>query len=328
MFFIDVLRTLAMCLITNSHYTGVYPTDLIANGGLLGDIIFFAVSGYCLCNIKLNFLKWYPKRVFRCYLPVVLITAIYMLIGAYSLNDNSVFQWFVYPTYYHFVASIVVLYIPFFIILKTNIFKEHLGCVMVVIGLAYLTVYLLVYDKSYYHIDNVREPFIRFLFFESMLLGAYFRVNDKKYRNRFSLLTIFLSIFLFIGYFALKLIFTKYADFAILQIFSHFAIFALLYIIMRLFSGLDKKLEALPEKLKKVISFLATLTLEIYVVQYVIIDWIKAQFAFPVNWILITSAILIAAIILHYMCFFVEKGTGKIFETINTKLNFNKEKTV
>ena len=30
-------------------------TDLIANGGLIGDIIFFAVSGYCLCNIKKPF---------------------------------------------------------------------------------------------------------------------------------------------------------------------------------------------------------------------------------------------------------------------------------
>ncbi len=44
-FFITFLRALATCLITNSQYTGVYPTDIIANGGLLGDILFFAVSG-------------------------------------------------------------------------------------------------------------------------------------------------------------------------------------------------------------------------------------------------------------------------------------------
>ena len=42
-FFVTVLRALAACIITNAHYTGVYPTDLIANGGLLGDVIFFAV---------------------------------------------------------------------------------------------------------------------------------------------------------------------------------------------------------------------------------------------------------------------------------------------
>lgn len=80
-FFITLLRALAACLITNAHYVGVYPTDLIANGGLIGDIIFFAVSGYCLCNIKGNFVRWYSKRVVRCYLPVVLITAVYMFFG-------------------------------------------------------------------------------------------------------------------------------------------------------------------------------------------------------------------------------------------------------
>ena len=42
-YFITFLRAMAACLITNAHYTGVYPTDLIANGGLIGDIIFFAV---------------------------------------------------------------------------------------------------------------------------------------------------------------------------------------------------------------------------------------------------------------------------------------------
>lgn len=44
-FFITVLRALAACLITNAHYTGIYPIEIIANGGLIGDVLFFAVSG-------------------------------------------------------------------------------------------------------------------------------------------------------------------------------------------------------------------------------------------------------------------------------------------
>lgn len=91
-FFITVLRALAACLITNAHYTGVYPTDIIANGGLVGDVLFFAVSGYCLYNIKVSFPKWYGKRIVRCYLPVLLITALYMALGFYSLSEHS-FAW-------------------------------------------------------------------------------------------------------------------------------------------------------------------------------------------------------------------------------------------
>ena len=61
-FFVTFLRALATCLITNAHYTGVYPTDLIANGGLIGDVVFFAVSGYCLYNAKGNFFGWYGNK--------------------------------------------------------------------------------------------------------------------------------------------------------------------------------------------------------------------------------------------------------------------------
>jgi peptidoglycan/LPS O-acetylase OafA/YrhL len=46
--FIILIRALAAIVITNAHYTGVYPTDLIANGGLLGDVLFFSVSGFCI----------------------------------------------------------------------------------------------------------------------------------------------------------------------------------------------------------------------------------------------------------------------------------------
>lgn len=121
-FFIIVLRALAAILITNSHYTGIYPTDLIANGGLLGDVIFFSVSGYCLYNTKNNFFKWYGKRIYRIYIPVIVITLFYLIIGSYSLDENSIFWWILYPTYYHFVASIIILYIPYYIIMKIDYF--------------------------------------------------------------------------------------------------------------------------------------------------------------------------------------------------------------
>ena len=79
-YFATVLRALAAMLITNSHYTGVYPTDFIANGGLLGNVIFFAVSGFCLCNPKQSFPRWYGKRIVRMYPQIWIITALYLLL--------------------------------------------------------------------------------------------------------------------------------------------------------------------------------------------------------------------------------------------------------
>lgn len=39
-FYITLIRAISACIITNAHYTGVYPTDLIANGGLIGAVLF------------------------------------------------------------------------------------------------------------------------------------------------------------------------------------------------------------------------------------------------------------------------------------------------
>jgi len=311
-FFITVLRALAACLITNSHYTGIYPSDIIANGGLIGDIIFFAVSGYCLYNVKENFIKWYGKRIIRCYVPVIIITCLYMLTGFYTLDSHSLAWWLVYPTNYHFVASIVVLYIPYYFIIKIGFLRNKLPHLMLAVALAGLAVYCFFYDKSYYHIDTVREPFIRFLFMESMLLGAWFRQKDQVYRNKFSVLHVISVAVTFVLYFLSKTLFAKNAISSEIQIANQVLIFLLLFAVFRLFIGIDQKLDGIPKVFKRLIDFVAAITLEIYVVQYVLIDLIRPLFGFPVNWIVLTGAIGLSAIILHYVSDFIVKRILKI----------------
>ena len=307
-FFITVLRALAACLITNSHYTGIYPTDLIANGGLIGDVLFFAVSGYCLYNIKYGlslcgFAGWYGKRIWRVYPSVIIMTMIYMFFGKYTLREHRFSWWYVYPTYYHFVASIVVLYIPFFFIMKIDRLKENIPWVMLTVAGIWIVVYLLFYDKSYYHIDSVYEPMIRFLFMESMLLGAWFRQNDVKLRNQFKTIYVVIAVISFCVYFVSKMLFSHKQSLSQLQFINQIAIFVLLFYIFRTFCGLDGKLEKLPSWLKRTIGFISEMTLEIYVVQYVIIGEIRRDgLPFPINWIALTTCILLAAFILHKVC--------------------------
>lgn len=324
-FFITFLRALAACFITNAHYTGIYPTDLIANGGLIGDVLFFAVSGYCLFSVKYplsvaGFVRWYGKRIWRVYPPVLIMTALFMILGAYELTaDKGFVWWYIYPTYYHFVASIIVLYIPFFFIMKINALKERIPLLMGLIGVAWLVVYWTVYDRSYYHIDTVREPMIRFLFMESMLLGAWFRQNDKKLRNRFKAVYPIIAVVAFVIYFASKLLFSKRASLAPFQFLNQIAIFVLLFLMFRTFCGLDGKLERMPQWLKKVVSFLSDMTLEIYVVQYVIIAAIRnLGLFFPLNWIVLTASILIAAFILHKVCGWLYAGVDKMLKGSKT----------
>lgn len=321
-FFITVLRALAACIITNSHYTGVYPTDLIANGGLLGDVIFFAVSGFCLVNVKESFPKWYAKRIVRIFPAVLIISVIYVSLGFHQieLTPVGIFKAFIFPTNYHFVGSIILLYIPFYFVMKVQKFRNNLPLIAMSVLSVYLLIYMLLYDKSYYHIDNVREPIIRFLFFFAMLLGAYFRDNLEKFRNKKSLISWALLPVLFVSYFASKLIFSKVNSITYLQIINQFMLFALLVVVFRCFCSLDSKLENLPKWIKAIINFISGITLEIYLVQIGIIDKLNF-FAFPFNWFLITVTIIVLAFLLHKISEFIQKPLAKLFEGTRREVN-------
>ena len=143
---------------------------------------------------------------------------------------------------------------------------------------------------------------IRFLFFESMLLGAYFRKNKEKFENKFHWSLPIITVLMFGLYFASKMIFVKYSKYASLQILNQLLIFGLLFFLFYLFASLDARLQRMPKVVKKVLIFLSDITLEIYVVQYVIIALIRPYLTFPLNWIAITASIILAAFILHVVC--------------------------
>lgn len=315
-FFITCLRALAACFITNAHYTGIYPTDLIANGGLIGDVLFFAVSGYCLYEVKVSFPKWYGKRIYRIYPTVLIMTAFYIGLGAYSLTEHSVAWWFLYPTYYHFVGSIIVLYIPFYFVVKFDFLRKHILEVIGVIACIWLIIYCTVYDYTYYHIDTVREPVIRFLFMECMLLGAWFRQNDERIRNKCKMWYPIVMIITFCVYFASKIIFSHWESIAPFQVLNQVAIFILLMFIFLTFAGLDSQLEKLPRCVKKIISFVSSITLEIYVVQYVLIGLIRPIGHFPLNWIVLTAVIVASAFVLHKLCECIYHGIEFIIQNL------------
>lgn len=314
-FFITVLRALAACIITNSHYVGVYPTDLIANGGLFGDVIFFAVSGFCLTNVKNSFLKWYGKRLVRVFPSVLIITAIYAALKIHTLEITpmGIINSFLYPTNYHFVASIIVLYIPFYAVMKIQKLRENIPAVAGITALIWLFIYIFVYDKSYYHIDTVREPMIRFLFFFAMLLGAYFKDNKDKYLNKKSVISWILLPVLFVAYFASKLIFSRVESIASLQIVNQFVLFALLTVTFRCFMSIDSWLEKLPKWIKSVTTFISGITLEIYLVQIGIIDDLNIL-PFPLNWLLITGVIVLLAFVLNKVAVLIQKVLDKLLK--------------
>lgn len=312
-YFITLLRAFAAIIITNSHYIGIYPSDIIANGGLLGDVIFFSVSGFCLASPRIPFKQWYPKRLWRIYAVVWIATLVFVLLGAWEVNDAvDAVKWFIHPTKYHFIASITLLYIPLYFVAKyVELNKKNYALAALGLLAVQLLLYFCLYDKSYYHIDKVREPMIEFLFFQSMLLGLYFRrqctmglltVGNSNWGGRKLILWASLALMLAV-YFASKLLFVKRDSISEFQLLNQILLFISLFLLFRCSFTLEDKLKKHSDSwLWKIVVFLSDHTLEIYCVQYVIIDWVRNMgLSFPINWLLLTTIILLAATVLRWV---------------------------
>lgn len=103
-------------------------------------------------------------------------------------------------------------------------------------------------------------------------------------------------------YMGSKLAFSRSDMLSNLQALNQVALIVLLYFVFRLFAALNTSFERVPQVVMKVVNFVADLTLEIYLVQYVLIDAIRPHFFFPLNWIVLTLLILGSAVVLHMVC--------------------------
>lgn len=302
------MRTIATVLITNSHYSNIWPISDLAAGGLLGNILFFAASGFCLLNIKENFEKWYLKRIAKIYPVMLAFTLLAVLIGDYSLVSwKDALRLFLYPTNYIFLVWLMFSYIAFYVLawLSKKYNKTIEISLSVLFGTWILTYYIFV-DKSVYHIDDVDKPFILFLYFSSMLIGALF----KKYIDKFGKIKAVNVTLLFVSlivYFGSKIAFSKIQSIVFWQILNQLSILVVLYFMFAVFIGLEDYFKKIPDWINKTVKFVAGITLHIYIVQFVIIRRLEGL-VFPVNFFFTTVAILFLACMMYYAEFFIKKG--------------------
>ncbi len=301
--FITWLKALAAILITNSHLGHVYPVEVLATGGLLGNLLFFAVSGFCLYNIKLPFHKWYIKRLFRIYPAVWLATIVCLIWGTYHVDfPEQGLKLFLYPTYYHFIASILVLYIPFYVVARhlkrVQNPQRFLIFIAVLVTIAYTLVYTTIYDSSYYHIDTVEEPMILFVYFAAMLMGAWVRTQPKPQSfNWWVPIVLLISLCVYAD---TKLCVGNGHIPPLHQYLNQISILALVWMLLQTGRHINPILKKLPPFLRKPVAYISTITLEIYLVQYLILrSSIVQKAAFPVSLLISIIGIVTCASLLH-----------------------------
>jgi peptidoglycan/LPS O-acetylase OafA/YrhL len=113
-----LLGALAAVLIINSHLESYYPLRWIAGDGLLGNSLFFLMSGYGIgCSLRqssVSSLQFFRARIARLYVPMYVCLALF---GLATLSDptnnlvNAPFAVLVYPTPFQFISLITAFYV-------------------------------------------------------------------------------------------------------------------------------------------------------------------------------------------------------------------------
>lgn len=283
------LKCLAALFITNSHYLRIYPDSLsyLATAGSLGNSIFFFVSGFTLINShKTQFSRWYLKRLTRIYPPVILVTlSLYLLSGDVALWN------FVYPTLYWFVNAIMIFYVIYYWVPKSG---RSFLFVLILLFIPYFFIYFKYMNISEFVIET---DYFRWIFyFQIMIFGGLLAKlnNPLKYRLQDG----FVLFLLIVLYFVEKLVSLKYPALLSIQFLQHLLTFPIVYYLY-LFAKSDFVINKLMNtRMKKVITGIASITLEIYLVQFFIIAAFS-KIVFPLNLIIVSALIIVCAYIVH-----------------------------
>ncbi len=246
---------------------------------------------------------------------MAIFTLVVSLCGVYTLKSFDDFvRMFLYPTNYIFIVWLLICYCVLYVVAYMDKRVNHfLEVSMGVVFVAWMLTYAIFYDKSAYTADNVYEPFILFLYVESMLLGAVFKKHSEKF-GQFKMYKPFVTVGCLGAYFGSKILISKVQALLPVQIISQFAILAALFFMFDLFMSLEDRFQKLPI-LGGVARYISNITLQIYIVQFVVIAYLK-KLVFPLNLVVVVACIVIGASVLYYAEHYIRKGINHLLARV------------
>ena len=295
---VDYIKCIACLLILNSHLAPLYPGAFkrLAFGGFFGNCLFFFCTGFLLMKARDTFSKWYGKKIVRVILPYFLLLPLLFFDG--RLKELDVLNIFIPFKLYHFIPTILILYITYYIALflsdKAKIRFLYMILALTIVCFLY---FYLAYD---YENSNIYDHFT-FLemctYFIMMLLGGYMKSKEHPFKRcgiYLAAAVICFGIYLYQSVFG----FPKF-----LSIFQLVAAVGFSYCISGFFLCCEEKL-----KQNKLVDFISKVTLEAYLAHWFCIDAYEAL-GFPTNIVLFFLSVFGIAYCLHIVS---DKLSGKI----------------
>jgi peptidoglycan/LPS O-acetylase OafA/YrhL len=306
------LMALAAALIVNSHLEDYYPKAFLAADGLLGNSLFFLLSGFGVqlseAKNHRSFFSYYRRRISRLYPALILCVLFFSVIGGDAWQGWSAMPYirtYLWPTGYAFIACIVPFYAIFYFIARARSIRVY-----VLVGLVTLVFYLICYipdalsipSNAHLAMGGRRGYMHETAYFEVMLLGGVLALaaNAKRHLPRAGPGFHFATAAVLVIYFSLKFIMVVQAHFArcygLLQLLMLFACGGLFISltsepVIRFYQSITP--------LRWLTRFVAGLTLEIYLVHLCLLhySWL-AGIKFPLNLLALMVVTLAASFLL------------------------------
>ena len=305
--FADILKVFSALFIINSHFDRIYPNPKFASVGAIWIAMFFMVSGFCMEPIQKSFGQWIGEKLIRIYIPLFIVLIFgFLTVDKGMLTKENAFSMFIWPTKFWFVGAILLFYFLYYALRDVRTKKQFL---LLYLGIGFL------YAFWYVRLDTsewvVEGGFFKYIYyFAIMMTGKYIKIHQNKFmkgRGLF-LLQSFLAFFVSYGG---KYVMEKNPSLFHLQFIFQFGViwFATTFFLFSI--SLESFLKKyIPKRWKEIIEHFVGLTLELYLVQFIMITvCVNADVTFPLNIPLVLFMIFGGAEILHRVSNFL---SGKI----------------
>lgn len=184
--------------------------------------------------------------------------------------------------------------------------------VFITIGIIYTISYVLCVDKSYVSIE--RDSLFKWIYyFAVMMLGFYCKkMKRSNAQNKVGLLIVCSAMFVI--FYGLQFVIKRCTVLLPFQFIIHVEEVVFIYYITYLFENLESFFIEIKHKtaISKIADSLAKITLEIYLVQMVVIDLCAEHLAFPLSFVVAVVGIYVYAIIVNSISTQVRRIVEKI----------------
>lgn len=306
---LNLLKLFTMLLIINSHSDVLYPEKIrfLASGGGIGNELFFLISGY-LFSAKIEIGKDLWRRFIRLYVPAYIMILITLICGRISVNSIGGFvKEYIWPTHFWFVGAILAYSAILYVLIQKAKIESRTS--FAIFGFAVVLADILLYlicipDKSFWIVEDAYIGIIPFRSVYSIfafVLGYYLKKNWESIRSKFHHEKVaILAVVFFVLFYGFKYMLNKGIVPMQMQILSQpLTILSALFIFIAFaMLNLNQKLDG--KRVERVINTVSGLSLESYLVQFMIIAAVSTlNITFPINLIVSIAFTMIGAGFLH-----------------------------